>query len=89
MPGFYDFRYQGDAPSYANEMILESNNCYPTYSAQQETVYFPKVKVPLVGVLPDGSLVSEPSTCYEGLFKESTTQNDIFSLKEVTEIACE
>ncbi len=89
LPGFYDFQYQGGAPSYANEIVSDSDNCYPTYSAQKETVHFPKVKVPLVGVLPDGSLVDGPAACYESLFRQSTTQAGVFSLKEVTEIGCE
>jgi hypothetical protein len=89
LPGFYDFQYEGGAPSYANEIVSEADNCYPTYSAQKETVHFPKVKVPLVGVLPDGSLIDGPAACYESLFKQSTTQSGVFSLKEVTEIGCE
>ena len=89
LPGFYDFQYEGGAPSYANEIVSESGNCYPTYSAQEETVYFPKVEIPLVGVLPDSSLVNGPATCYETLFRQSTTQAGVFSLKDVTEIACE
>jgi len=89
LPGFYDFQYEGGAPTYANEIVSESDNCYPTYSAQEETVHFPKVEVPLVGVLPDGSLVDGPAACYNTLFKQSTTQAGVFSLKEVTEIGCE
>jgi len=89
LPGFYDFQYEGGAPSYANEIVSESDNCYPTYSAQEETVHFPKVEVPLVGVLPDGSLVDGPAACYNTLFRQSTTQAGVFSLKEVTEIGCE
>jgi hypothetical protein len=89
LPGFYDFQYEGGAPSYAGEIVSESDNCYPTYSAQEETVHFPKVEVPLVAVLPDGSLIDGPATCYNTLFRQSTTQAGVFSLKEVTEIGCE
>ena len=71
------------------KIVLESGNCYPTFSAKKKTVHFPKVEVPLVGVLPDGSLVDGASACYETLFKQSTTQASVFSLKEVTEIGCE
>jgi hypothetical protein len=89
LPGFYDFQYEGGAPSYADELVEDKDNCYPTFSAKEETVHFPKVEIPLVGALPDGSLVDGPAACYETLFRQSTTQAGVFSLKEVTEIACE
>ncbi|RKZ83998.1 MAG: hypothetical protein DRR19_18330 [Candidatus Parabeggiatoa sp. nov. 1] len=49
----------------------------------QELEKISKIEVPLVGVLPDGSLVDEPSACYEALFKQATTQATVFRLEEV------
>ena len=89
LPGFNDFEYKGGKLSYANQIVEESDNCYPTYSAEEETVHFPKIEVPLVGVLPDGDIVDGPSACYEALFKQATTQITVFRLEEVSEVICE
>ncbi|MCP4701636.1 MAG: VCBS repeat-containing protein [Gammaproteobacteria bacterium] len=89
LPGFYDFKYGGGEPVYAGQIVEKSDNCYPTYSAEDETLQFPKIKVPLLGVLPDGSTVDGPAACYKAEFNHSMTQPEIFTLADANEVACE
>jgi hypothetical protein len=89
LAGFGDFKYKGGNPTYTGQTIIGTNNCYPTYSAQGKTVRFPKIKVPLIGVLLDGNTVDGPMVCYSATLKLSTTQARIFSLTEINEIPCE
>ncbi len=89
LPGFYDFKYEGGEPVYADKIVEESDNCYPAYSSREETVHFPKIEIPLVSVLPNGKIVDGPSVCYEALLRESNTQRLVFTLTEVNELSCE
>ncbi len=88
--GFNDFKYVRSDITYTEQVIEASENCHPTYSTREGTVYFPKIEVPLVSVLPNGSLVNGDSICYEAYFKRSNTQKLVFTLTEETnEISCE
>ncbi len=89
LPGFYDFKYKGGEPVYAGQIVEASDNCYPAYSAEEETLRFPKIKVPLLGVLPDGSTVDGPAACYKAEFNHSMTQPEIFTLADANGVACE
>ena len=91
LAGFGDFKYKGGNPTYTGQTLIGANNCYPTYSTQGKTVRFPKIKVPLVGILPDGNIVDGPMACYSAMLKLSTTQAkaNIFKLTEINEIPCE
>jgi alpha-tubulin suppressor-like RCC1 family protein len=87
-PGFLDFRLPSRVAMDFVETI-EDSSCYPMYSAQQETVTFPKVQVPLVGV--DWNSIVTPTEvveCYTATMKQAVTQS-VFSLTEVTPIDCE
>lgn len=89
LTGFGNFKYRGGNPTYTGQTLIGANNCYPTYSAQGKTVWFPKIKVPLMGILPDRNTVDGPMACYRATLKLSTTQARIFSLTEINEIPCE
>ncbi|NJO14437.1 MAG: hypothetical protein HC877_01435 [Thioploca sp.] len=91
LAGFGDFKYKGGNPTYTGQTLIGANNCYPTYSTQGKTVRFPKIKVPLVSILPDGNTADGPMTCYSAMLKLSTTQAkaNIFKLIEINEIPCE
>ncbi len=88
-PGFYDFKYEGSELTYADQIVEESDNCYPTYSAQEEIVHFPKVEVPLVSILPNGKSVDGFSVCYEAFLKQANTQDMVFTLTQTNEISCD
>ncbi len=89
LPGFYDFRYKGGEPVYAEQIVEESDNCYPTYSARKETVHFPKITIPFVSVFMGGNTINGPDACYEASFKLSTIQAGVFTLTEALEVTCE
>lgn len=89
LSGFSNFTYQGGKPVYVEQIAEASNNCYPTYSFQQKTIYFPKVKIPLMAILPNWKTVEGPSACYQAWLKEANTQAQAFILTQVNEVACQ
>lgn len=89
LTGFYNFQYKGGNPTYADQIIIASENCYPTYSAQQRTVHFPQVKVPLISILPNEVVLDGPAACYEVMLTQSITQPNNFALTQVEELICQ
>ncbi len=72
----------------SKKLILQFYVQYLEDSAEK-TVYFPKIEIPLVSVLPNGKVVDGPSVCYEALLRESNTQRLVFTLTEANEVSCE
>ena len=89
LTGADDFKYKGENPAYSGQSIANLNNCYPTYSASQGTVRFPRIRVPLIGILLDGNTVSGPMICYGAILKQSMTQAKIFGLTTIYETSCQ
>lgn len=87
-PGFLDFRLPNRIEMNFVETI-DDNRCYPTYSAQQESLTFPKVQVPLVGVDWNNTVTeTEVVDCYTATMKQAVTQK-VFRLTDAESIECE
>ncbi len=87
LPGFGDFILSGNL-SYSGEVISEAENCHPAYSAKKGTVYFPDIRLPLIGVGPTGA-IEGPVSCYDATLKQSVTQPEVFRLNKADETACQ
>ncbi|WP_353570461.1 hypothetical protein [Candidatus Albibeggiatoa sp. nov. BB20] len=86
-PGFLDFSLPTKIDVDFVETI-DDRSCYPTYLAQQETLVFPKVIVPLVGVDWLGIYETDAIDCYTATMEEATTQK-VFRLIDAAPIDCE
>ncbi|MEK8019269.1 MAG: hypothetical protein VSS75_020550 [Candidatus Parabeggiatoa sp.] len=87
--GFGDFKLSRNFElEYAGEVIETPENCYPSYSEENESLNF-GVKIPWVTVLPNGKVIEGPLECYSVNMKQSKTQPDIFRLTTADPIDCE